>query len=107
MPFSSAALASPRPRRALAVPGSAVCSRLARDSGFGQAWANHLANELLLTRRRAEMRSLRTIRERFDARVMLVGGELPKRGKWKNVANGIGTNPEALYRELAERRKET
>ena len=93
--------------RTLAVPRAAVRSRLARDSGFAQAWASHLAHELLLTRQRAEILSLRTVRERFDAWITLHGGELPKRGKWKSVANEIGTSPEALYRELAKRRKET
>ena len=92
--------------RTLAVPRSAVRSRLAQDPGFAQAWASHLANELLLTRQRAEILSLRTVRERFDAWITLHGGGLPKRGTWRSVASEIGTSPEALYRELARRRRE-
>lgn len=87
-----------------AVPKSAVRMRLAEDLEFAKVWAVHLANELQATRLRAEILSLRTVRERLDAWITWQNGNLPTRGKWKTIASEIGTSVEALYRELAKRR---
>ena len=93
------------PTRTLAVARAAVRTHLTQDSGFAEAFASHLAHELQATRLRAEVLSLRTVRERLDAWLAWHGDELPSRGNWITVANEIGTSPEALYRELARRRR--
>jgi CRP-like cAMP-binding protein len=62
--------------------------------------AAHLAGEVQRARARAELLSLRTVRERLDGWLGL-HGELPARGRWIDVASDIGVSPEALYRELA------
>ena len=93
------------PTRTLAVARSAVRALLAAESGFAKAWALHLAHELQTTRLRAELLSLRTVRERLDAWLAWHGDDLPPRGTWTTIASEIGTSPEALYRELAKRRR--
>ena len=93
------------PTRTLAVASSAVRTLLTADSGFAEAWALHLAHELHATRLRAEILSLRTVRERLEAWTAWHGGELPPWGTWAAIASEIGTSPEALYRELARRRR--
>jgi CRP-like cAMP-binding protein len=62
--------------------------------------AAHLAREVQQARARAELLSLRTVRERLEGWLAL-HGELPARGRWIDVAQEIGVTPEALYRELA------
>ena len=95
-----------RPTRTLAIVASAVRRLFAENPGFAGSWAVHLSRELHATRLRAEILSLRTIRERLDAWLAWHGEGLPANGTWKTVANEIGTSPEALYRELAKRRGE-
>jgi len=56
------------------------------------------------TRLRAEILSLKTVRERLDAWFGCNGEALPAKGTRKTVANEIGTSPEALCRELSRRR---
>ena len=93
------------PTRTLAVARASVRTHLVQDSGFAEAFASHLAHELQATRLRAEILSLRTVRERLDAWIAWQhGDEFPPRGTWATIANEIGTSPEALYRELARRR---
>ena len=92
------------PTRTLAIVASAVRRLLAEDPGFAESWAVHLSRELHATRLRAEILSLRTVRERLDAWIAWNGEGHPAKGTWKTVANEIGTSPEALYRELARRR---
>jgi len=78
---------------------------LARSFEFSNAWAFHLARELQSTRLRAEILSLGTVAARLDAWIAWNGGSSPQRGEWKLVANQIGVSPEALYREIAKRRR--
>jgi len=94
------------PTRTLAIAVSAVRRLLAENHGFAESWAVHLSRELHATRLRAEILSLRTVRERLDAWIAWHGESLQAKGTWKTVANEIGTSPEALYRELAKRRGE-
>ena len=94
------------PTRTLAIARPAVRRLLAEDPGFAESWAVHLSRELHATRLRAEILSLRTVRERLDAWIGWHGEVLPGKGTWKTVASEIGTSPEALYRELARRRRE-
>ena len=96
-----------RPTRTLAIAAAAVRRFLAEDPGFAESWTAHLTRELQATRLRAEILSLRTVRERLDAWIGWKGEGLPAKGTWTKVANEIGTSPEALYRELAKRRGET
>lgn len=79
---------------------------LARDTAFAGAWIHHLAREVQATRLRAEILSLRTVAERLDAWLAAHGGTLPPKGAWKACAAEIAVSPEALYRELAQRRVE-
>ena len=90
----------------VAIAASAVRRLLAEDPGFAESWAVHLSRELQATRLRTSILSHRTVRERLDAWIAWHGEGLPARGTWKTVANEIGMRPEALYRELARRRRE-
>ena len=78
---------------------------LERDPSVTRAFARYLALEVQAARARAEIASLKTVGARLEAWLALNGGELPPRGKWREVAGEIGVTPEALYRELAERRR--
>ena len=93
--------------RTRAVARAAVRALLAEDSVFAESWAHHLAHELQATRLRAEILTLRTVRDRVDAWIAWNGDGLPQRGTWSTIASEIGTSPEALYRELARRRRES
>ena len=93
------------PTRTHAVGRAAVRALLAEDATFAESWALHLSHELQTTRLRAEILSLRTVRERLDAWMAWNGDGLPPKGTWNMIASEIGTSPEALYRELARRRQ--
>ena len=93
------------PTRTFAVARSAVRMLFTADPGFAEAWALQLAHELQATRLRAEILSLRTVAERLDAWIAWNGEGIPPRGTWRTVASEMGTSPEALYRELARRRR--
>ena len=95
------------PTRTHAVARAAVRALLTEDSVFAESWAHHLSHELQATRLRAEVLRLRTVRERLDAWMAWNGDGLPQRGTWNTIASEIGTSPEALYRELARRRRES
>lgn len=84
---------------------SEVRDAFARDPSFAQDWCAHLAREVQAARTRSEIVALRMVSERLDAWLATSGGELPARGSWKKVAGEIATSPEALYRELARRRR--
>lgn len=66
--------------------------------------AVHLAREVQEARARAEVLSLKTVRERLEGWRALHGSEIPPRGRWLELAQEIGVSPEALYRELARAR---
>ena len=95
-----------KPTRTVAIASSAVRQLLGEDPGFADSWAVHLSRELQATRLRAEILSLKTVRERLDAWLVWHGDVPPAQGMWKSVAYEIGTSPEALYRELSRRRSE-
>jgi CRP-like cAMP-binding protein len=73
------------------------------EPAFAAAWASHLAGEVRDARLRAEILALKTVAERLSAWIA-AQGEFPPKGTWKTVAQEIGTSPEALYREIAQRR---
>jgi len=91
------------PSRVLAAPRSAVEQAVTHDPEVARAWSEHLTREIQRTRMQVEIVSLKTVAERLDAWLAL-RGKLPRKGQWQRVASEIGVTPEALYRELAQRR---
>lgn len=98
-----AVASGPAETRAYAKPG--FKKLLATSSAFSDVWANYLAQELQGARLRSEILSLKTVAGRLDAWIAWNGGASPGKGEWKLVANEIAVSPEALYRELARRRR--
>lgn len=94
-----------RATRTLALTKSALRDMLLRDAGFAEQWSGYLAREVQTARLRAETLALRTVAERLDAWIASNEGCLPIKGGWKSIATEIAVSPEALYRELARRRK--
>lgn len=94
------------PTETLAVSVAALRRQLAVDPALAEAWAAHLALEVQAARLRAEILALRSVADRLDAWLVWHDGRLPPRGEWKLVADEIGVSPEALYRELARRRRD-
>lgn len=89
-------LASVRRERLLAGPDA---------PGFLAALAEDLSREVQRTRTRCEILALKTVSERLDAWLALYDGVLPARGGWSSLATELAVTPEALYRDLAKRRK--
>lgn len=79
---------------------------LANDEALFHAWAAQLAREVQATRYRCELLSLKTVAQRLDGWLDWNGGKLPPKGQWKSLAHQIGVSPEALYREIARRRRD-
>lgn len=77
---------------------------LNEDHVFALEWSRHLSIELQLTRKRAEILVLRTVRARLDAWLTWNDGDLPQKGEWQTLAEEIAVSPEALYREISRRR---
>lgn len=69
------------------------------------AWAADLARRVQQARFRIEVRSLRTVRARLDA-WFSEGNSWPPLGPLQDIAAEIGVTREALYRELARRRRD-
>ncbi len=86
-------------------PMEAVQNKLRDEAGIALAFSRHLASQVRMARKRAEILALKTVRERLSAWLAWSGGVSPARGEWHHVANEIGTSREALYRELSRRRK--
>ena len=77
------------------------------ESGsFSLLWGRHLAREILRARFRSELLSRKTVAARLDGWLDWSDNELPARGDWKNLAIELAVSPEALYREIARRRKQ-
>lgn len=64
-----------------------------------------LGRELQSARLQAEILSLRTVAQRLDAWMAWKEGVFPGKGEWKSLASQLGVSPEALYREIARRRR--
>jgi CRP/FNR family transcriptional regulator, dissimilatory nitrate respiration regulator len=88
----------------LALPRSAFLSALAANPDLAANWAATLARGVQAARFRSEIRSLPRVADRLDAWIG-EGNQLPEKGHWQDVANELGISREALYRELARRRK--
>ncbi len=93
------------PARLRAIDAKALRAALRADPDLSSAWTAFLAREIQGARLRAEILSLRTVAERLDAWLAANDDALPAKGAWRLVATEIGTSPEALYRELARRRR--
>lgn len=91
--------------RTCAVPVARLRRQLAADPALAMAFAAHLAAQVQAARLRAEILALRTVAERLDAWLAWHEGGMPERGGWQLLAGEIGVTPEALYRELARRRR--
>lgn len=88
----------------LSISRSALRKRLREEPDLAEALMAHLAQEVQNTRFRAEMLSLRTIGAQLGAWESWYG-QIPQKGEWRNLAQQIGVSPEALYRELAKRKR--
>ena len=87
------------------LPKERFLSALADAPALAEGWSALLARSVQEARLRAEIRSLPRLADRLDA--WLEGGnEMPERGRWQEVAAELGVSREALYRELALRRKQ-
>jgi CRP-like cAMP-binding protein len=86
------------------VPREALRHRIAADGSFAAAWARRLGHEIQKVRLLAEILATRTVAARLDA-WLAWHGALPPRGEWVGLAAEIGVSPEALYREMAKRRR--
>ena len=93
------------PTRASAVPVGTLRARLWAAPAAAAAFAAHLAGEVQAARLRAEILGLKTVGQRLDAWIAWQRGRLPERGGWVLLAAELGVTPEALYRELARRRR--
>lgn len=79
--------------------------RLNSDPAFAEQWTVFLARSVQDARARAEILAASTVDERL-ARWRAWFGDLPEKGRWKDLAGEIGVTPEALYRALARCRRE-
>lgn len=78
--------------------------RLAEDVQASEQWTAYLAHSVQRARMQAEVRNLHKVGDRLDA-WLGSDGKLPAKGEWHSLADHLGVSKEALYRELAKRRK--
>lgn len=88
-----------------AVPVVRFRDQLRSDPAFAEQWMIYLARSVQTARARAEILAARTVDERL-ARWRAWFGELPGKGRRKDLAGEIGVTPEALYRALARRNRD-
>ena len=91
--------------RVLSLAATTASAALRDDPELAAAWAAMLARELQAARSRAALLRLRGVGARLDAWLALNEAGLPPHGRRREVADEIGVTPEALYRELARRRR--
>ncbi len=95
------------PTRTRAIRKSSLLAALRKDVDFATGWIAHLAHEVQSARAKAEILSLHTVAARLDAWLELNGVKLPEKGEGKALAGELAVSPEALYREIAKRRRST
>ncbi|WP_186420937.1 Crp/Fnr family transcriptional regulator [Bosea sp. CS1GBMeth4] len=76
-----------------------------RMPDFMRELAAHLARDVQRMRAYAEILALKTVAQKLDAWLLASGERLPAKGMWGGLAAQINVAPEALYRELARRRR--
>ena len=84
-------------------PQAKIRALINRDKETALTYASHLAGEVRTARLRAEISSLRKVRDRLDAWLAWKEGSLPQKGEWHHLARELNVTPEALYREIARR----
>lgn len=82
------------------IPKAMFLRALHEDLELSENWCARLAMGVQSARTLAEIRTLRTVRERLQVWQAL-GGDIPERGKWHELAARLGVSREALYREMA------
>jgi CRP/FNR family transcriptional regulator, dissimilatory nitrate respiration regulator len=82
-----------------------VRSAILSDPASLERLARRFASDVQAARLWAEVLSLRRLSDRLDAWLDLNGSALPARGRWLALAAELAVTPEALYRELARRRR--
>jgi len=85
-------------------PVDAVRTLVAQNGTAALGYARHLAGQLRGARLRAEIVSLRKVSDRLDAWLAWHDNRMPPKGSLYHLASEINVSPEALYRELANRR---
>lgn len=93
------------PSRLIGVATRKLKAAEADEPSFMRELAAHLAREVQHMRARAEILALKTVAQRLDAWLLASGEPLPAKGAWAGLAAQINVAPEALYRELARRRR--
>lgn len=86
------------------LPKRALLETFAASPALATDALRLLSGQLRDARARAELLTLKTVAERLDAWIACFG-EKPEESPWSAVAAEIGVSPEALYRELARRRR--
>lgn len=88
----------------LAISKRDFLKRMGDSSELALAIIRRLAQELQQARLHAEILSMKTVAARLDA---WLGwrGVLPPKGEWLRLAAELGVSPEAIYREIAKRRR--
>ncbi len=89
---------------AWAISKKELLNRLAQNPQLGMALIRRLAHELQYARFHAEVLSMKMVSARLDAWIDW-SGRMPPKGEWVGLAAELGVSPEALYREMARRRR--
>jgi len=87
------------PSQVLRLTLADVKQALVSDPQIAQLWATYLAGELQNTRYRCELLTRNKVSQRLSGWLEW-HGQLPQKGRWKNLAAELGVSPEALYREI-------
>ncbi|MBG6145760.1 Crp/Fnr family transcriptional regulator [Roseibium album] len=83
---------------------NAFKDRLATNRIWAENWAGSLAHSVQRARLNTEIRSLKRVADRLDF-WLAVNSDASAEKPIKDIAAEIGVSPEALYRELAKRRR--
>lgn len=94
------------PATVYAVSRDRVRREFGQHPTFAGSAAAHFARELQRQRFLVSLLRRRTVAARLDAWLGWHGDRLPPRGRWRAIADEMGVSPEALYRELARRRRD-
>ena len=81
-----------------------LLNRLSQSPSPAIAFVRRLAHELQHARFHVEVVSMKTVSARLDAWIEW-NGAMPMKGEWVGLAAELGVSPEALYREMARRRR--
>jgi CRP-like cAMP-binding protein len=92
------------PSKLVSIRKTLLVDQIFGNPELAKMWNAYMAREIQNARRSAEIISLRTVAARLDAWIAWNDGKFPPKGEWKTVAEDMGTSPEALYRELSNRR---